>query len=162
MRFIAATTVDLRLAIQERRFREDLFDRLMSCPSRCPAPGAAGGHRAAARQFLPRDAGQFGRLVTVISPRAFEPLQRYSWPGNVRELENRVERSVALASESVLQLDNIPLDLTLAPVGSTPDDVLSLRARLEFVHQLFRGAATEHPGTTRWWPSCSASTGTLS
>ena len=47
VRFIAATTVDLRLVIQERRFREDLFDRLMSCPSRCPAPGAAGGHRAA-------------------------------------------------------------------------------------------------------------------
>ena len=101
--------------------------------------------------------------MTDISPRAFELLQRYSWPGNVRELENRVERSIALASESVLQLDDIPLDLALAPVGSTPDEVLSLReARLEFERQLIRRASTEHPGTTLWWPACSASTGTLS
>ena len=101
--------------------------------------------------------------MTDISPRAFELLQRYSWPGNVRELENRVQRSIALASESVLQLDDIALDLALAPVGSTPDEVLSLReARLEFERQLIRRASTEHPGTTRWWPACSASTGTLS
>jgi DNA-binding NtrC family response regulator len=138
VRFIAASNIDLHQAVRERRFRQDLYYRLNVVPITVPPlrerPEDIG---PLARHFLARYASQFGRAVTAISPRALELLQRYPWPGNVRELENIVERSVALATDTVVQLDDIPLDLALAPGPTASGEVLSLKeARLEFERQV--------------------------
>src|SRR5262249_22211206 len=110
VRFIAATNADLRRAVQDRRFREDLFYRLSVIPIAVPPLRERPEDVVPlAQHFLARYARHFGKPVTAISPRARDLLTRYHWPGNVRELENIIERSVALAGEPVVQLDDVPL-----------------------------------------------------
>ena len=137
VRIIAATNADLRQAVAAGRFREDLFYRLHVVPIAVPplrhrredvAPLA--GH------FLAKYARQFGKTVTDLSSGALAALERYHWPGNVRELENIVARSVALTSEPVVQLDQIPLDVALAPAEATAEDQLNLREARHEVERL--------------------------
>jgi DNA-binding NtrC family response regulator len=89
-----------------------------------------------ARHFLAKYARQFGKAVTDLSPGALEALERYQWPGNVRELENIVARSVALTSEAVVQLDQIPLDVALTPAEASGEDQLNLREARQEVERL--------------------------
>jgi len=148
VRFIAATNVDLGQAVQERRFRQDLFYRLNVIPITVPPLRERPEDIVPlAQHFLARYARHFGKPVIGVSPRALDLLQRYHWPGNVRELENIIERSIALATEPVVQLDDIPLDLALAPAGPTWDERHSLReARLEFEGQVIRRALNRAGG----------------
>jgi DNA-binding NtrC family response regulator len=148
VRFIAASNVDLRQAVQDRRFREDLFYRLNVIPITVPPLRERPEDIVPlAQHFLARYARHFGKPVIGVSPRALDLLQRYHWPGNVRELENIIERSIALATEPVVQLDDIPLDLALAPAGPTGDERHSLRdARLEFEGQVIRRALNRAGG----------------
>jgi two-component system, NtrC family, response regulator AtoC len=148
VRFIAATNADLRRAVEDRRFREDLFYRLNVIPIAVPPLRERPEDIVPlAQHFLARYARHFGKPVTAISPRGLDLLQCYHWPGNVRELENIIERSVALASEPVVQLDDIPLDPTLAPGPPSGDERLSLReARRELERRLIRRALVRAGG----------------
>jgi DNA-binding NtrC family response regulator len=137
VRIIAATNADLRQAVAGGRFREDLFYRLHVVPIAVPPLR----HRREdvaplARHFMAKYARQFGKTVTDLSPGALGALERYHWPGNVRELENIVARSVALASEPIVQLDQIPLDVALAPAEATAEDQLNLREARHEVERL--------------------------
>jgi DNA-binding NtrC family response regulator len=137
VRIIAATNADLRQAVAASRFREDLFYRLHVVPIAVPPLR----HRREdvaplARHFLAKYARQFGKTVTDLSSGALAALERYHWPGNVRELENIVARSVALTSEPVVQLDQIPLDVALAPAAATAEDQLNLREARHEVERL--------------------------
>jgi two-component system, NtrC family, response regulator AtoC len=137
VRIIAATNTDLRQAVTAGRFREDLFYRLHVVPIRvAPLRDRREDVAPLARHFLAKYARQFGKTVTDLSPGALEALERYHWPGNVRELENIVARSVALAAEPVVQLDQIPLDVALAPVEATAEDQLNLREARHEVERL--------------------------
>ncbi|MBI4607938.1 MAG: sigma-54-dependent Fis family transcriptional regulator, partial [Candidatus Rokubacteria bacterium] len=115
VRFLAATNLDLRRAVKERTFREDLYYRLNVVPIEVPPLRE---HREDIRllvdHFIRKYNHEFGKEVRGISRGALPMLLNYSWPGNVRELENIIERSVALATGPVLSLDNLPLDLALA------------------------------------------------
>jgi DNA-binding NtrC family response regulator len=148
VRFIAATNVDLRRAVVDGRFREDLFYRLNVIPVIVPPLRERREDiPLLAEHFLQKYARQFGKPVSAVSPGAMELLQQYHWPGNVRELENIIERSVALATEKVIQLADIPLDLAMVP-GRTPwDDGLTFReARQEFERQLILRALDRAEG----------------
>jgi DNA-binding NtrC family response regulator len=109
VRIIAATNVDLRQAVREGRFREDLFYRLNVINIELPP----------LRQrredipllvdfFLKKYAEENDRPVRHISPEALRPLMTYSWPGNVRELENVIERAVVISSGDEVTLDLLP------------------------------------------------------
>ena len=137
VRIIAATNADLRQAVAAGRFREDLFYRLHVVPIAVPPLR----HRREdvaplARHFMAKYARQFAKTVTDLSPGALGALERYHWPGNVRELENIIARSVALASEPIVQLDQIPLDVALAPAEATAEDQLNLREARHDVERL--------------------------
>jgi two-component system, NtrC family, response regulator AtoC len=137
VRIIAATNADLRQAVAAGRFREDLFYRLHVVPIAVPPLR----HRREdvaplARHFMAKYARQFGKTVTDLSPGALAALERYHWPGNVRELENIVARSVALATEPIVQLDQIPLDVALAPAEATAEEQLNLREARHEVERL--------------------------
>jgi DNA-binding NtrC family response regulator len=147
VRIIAATNADLRQAVAAGRFREDLFYRLHVVPIAVPPLR----HRREdvaplARHFMAKYALQFGKTVTDLSPGALGALERYHWPGNVRELENIVARSVALASEPTVQLDQIPLDVALAPVEATAEDQLNLREARHDVERLLILRALDRAG----------------
>ncbi len=137
VRIIAASNMDLRQAVSVGRFREDLFYRLHVVPIVVPPLRDRRDDVAPlARHFLAKYARQFGKAVTDVSPGALDALERYHWPGNVRELENIVARSVALTSEAVVQLDQIPLDVALAPPEAMGEDHLNLREARQEVERL--------------------------
>jgi len=147
-RIVAATNVDLRQAVASGRFREDLFYRLHVVPIAVPPLRERREDiPTLARHFLARYAGQFGKGMRDLSPGALEALVRYEWPGNVRELENVIARSVALAEGPVVQLDQIPLDVALAPGSPARDEQFNLReARQEFERLLILRALDRADG----------------
>jgi transcriptional regulator with GAF, ATPase, and Fis domain len=110
VRVIAATNVDLRAALENGTFREDLYYRLNVVPINIPPlrdrkediPFLAAHFAARVSRDMARDCG--------ITQAAVEKLISYEWPGNVRELENVIERSIVLCGGSKLEPSDIRLD----------------------------------------------------
>jgi two-component system response regulator HydG len=109
VRLIVATNRDLESAIEEGRFREDLYYRInvvhIDLP---PLRSRAGDVLPLAQHFLRQFAERAGKNVIGIAPAAANKLVAYTWPGNVRELQNCVERSVALARYDQIGVDDLP------------------------------------------------------
>jgi len=103
VRIVSATHVDIHKAIEENRFREDLYYRLNVVHVGLPAlrervediPLLAG-------YFLKKFAARMQKDVSTISPEAQEQLMTHTWPGNVRELENAIQRAIAVASDNTI------------------------------------------------------------
>ncbi|MFL6448251.1 MAG: sigma-54-dependent transcriptional regulator [Bryobacteraceae bacterium] len=111
VRIVAATNVDLREALEQGRFREDLYYRLNVVPiSVPPLRERKEDIPFLAVHFLQKHAKDLGSIATAISPAALDRLVQHSWPGNVRELENTIERSLVLASNEVLQPADIRIE----------------------------------------------------
>ncbi len=93
---IAATNKDLKLAIEQREFREDLYFRISTFRLRIqPLKDRPGDIVPLVAQSLARHVK--GGLPFTVTPEAQVMLQNYPWPGNVRELENVVQRAVVLS-----------------------------------------------------------------
>jgi DNA-binding NtrC family response regulator len=109
VRLVCATNRDLETAIEERRFREDLFFRINVVQVALPPLRVRGNDILLLTQtFLGRFAIQAQKSVQGISPAAAEKLMAYPWPGNVRELQNAVERAVALTRFEEIAVDDLP------------------------------------------------------
>ena len=137
VRVVAATHRDLRAAIKEGRFREDLFYRLavieIAIP---PLRDRPEDIMPLAEHFLVRAAARSGRAIRGISASAARRLVAYGWPGNVRELENAIERSVALARDEWISVDDLPPTLETVP---TPDLFASAAERMMTWEELEKG-----------------------
>src|SRR5712692_5251764 len=95
VRVVAATNHDLRAAIGEKRFREDLYYRLSMVEIHVPRLAERKEDLPLLeRHFISRFAAQYGKEIRGLTPRAQILLARHSWPGNVRELERSEERRV--------------------------------------------------------------------
>jgi DNA-binding NtrC family response regulator len=120
IRMIAATNRDLRAALEEGTFREDLYYRLNVVPIDIPP---LRDHKEdipeLVNHFLARFAMDSEKEIEKITPAALAMLMEYHWPGNVRQLENSVERAVALASGPVLDAKDIYLDTAPGRAGAT-------------------------------------------
>ncbi len=109
VRVIAATNRDLEGAIEEKRFREDLYFRLNVIQIPLPPLRSRGGDvLPLAQRLLETFAERAGKPITGIAPAAAEKLVAYSWPGNVRELQNCIERAVALARLEHIVVEDLP------------------------------------------------------
>ena len=109
VRIVAATNRDLELAVEEGRFREDLFYRIHVVRIEVPPLKARGNDvLELAQHQLERFANKAGKPVKSISSAAAERLLSYDWPGNVRELQNAIERAVALTRYEELTADDLP------------------------------------------------------
>jgi DNA-binding NtrC family response regulator len=112
IRVITATHVDLVKAIEEGKFREDLYYRLNVIPVTVPSlRERAGDIPLLIEYFLKRLRETKKSTVTSISPDALKLMISYDWPGNVRELENLMERMVILAENNTLTVDDLPLKI---------------------------------------------------
>jgi two-component system response regulator HydG len=112
LRLVAATNQDLRAAVREGRFREDLYYRLNVIA--VPIPPLRDRREDVpllAEHFLQLYAARNGRHLGGFSRAALDLLTRYEWPGNVRELENTVERAVVLCRGSAIELEDLPPDV---------------------------------------------------
>ncbi|MBK9089962.1 MAG: sigma 54-interacting transcriptional regulator [Holophagales bacterium] len=110
-RIVAATNRDLKEAIRQGRFREDLYYRLRVVPIHVPPLRERSEDvELIARYLLARIGGRAGRAVQL-SPDTLAALERYDWPGNVRELENALEYAVALGRGQTVQLEDLPAEI---------------------------------------------------
>jgi two-component system NtrC family response regulator len=110
-RILAATNVDIKQAMVEGRFREDLFYRLGVVIVALPPLRERGEDVVLlARALLQRSAAEGHRKIIGFSRQAVSALQSYSWPGNVRELENRIKRGVIMAQGPQLTPTDLELD----------------------------------------------------
>jgi formate hydrogenlyase transcriptional activator len=106
VRLIAATNRDLDKAVEEGRFRADLFHRLNVFPIRVPPLRERREDiPLLIWAFVERFARRMGKQIKRIPARTIRQLQQYSWPGNIRELRNIVERGMILATGDVLQIE---------------------------------------------------------
>jgi DNA-binding NtrC family response regulator len=104
VRLIAATNKDLKAAVADGSFREDLFYRIDIFPIRVPPLRERRDDIAVlAHHFLKLFAEELGKKMTGFSEGALSVLTRYDWPGNVRELENAVQRAVILATDGLIR-----------------------------------------------------------
>ncbi|MGA7589593.1 MAG: sigma-54 dependent transcriptional regulator, partial [Candidatus Sulfotelmatobacter sp.] len=111
VRLIAATNRDLREALEQGTFREDLYYRLNVVPiDIAPLRQRKEDIPDLVNLFISRFAGDSGKPVEGITPEAMQILVNYHWPGNVRELQNIIERACALAKSAVLKVEDIHLD----------------------------------------------------
>ena len=106
IRVLAATNRDLKQAINEGTFREDLYYRINVFPIHVPPLRDRGDDIVRlATAFVDRFAHRMGRTVASLAKTDLERLRSYNWPGNVRELQNVIERAVITAQSGELNLD---------------------------------------------------------
>ena len=109
VRILTATNRDLETAIEEGRFREDLYFRINVIQCDLPPLRARGTDTLIlAQSFLEMFASRAGKKVTDISKGVAEKMLAYNWPGNVRELRNVLERAVALTRYDRLGVEDLP------------------------------------------------------
>jgi transcriptional regulator with PAS, ATPase and Fis domain len=119
-RIIAATNSDLRRAISESRFREDLYYRLRVVPIEMPPLRTRREDiEPLAIYLLTRVAARHGRELRF-SPDAVRAMLRYRWPGNVRELENAIEYAVAVVKGQTIHAEDLPLEVVEATESPAP------------------------------------------
>ena len=116
VRIVTSTNRDLSEEVAAKRFRKDLYYRLkvveLTVP---PLRDRRDDILPLARVFLAQAAHRMKRNVETLAPAAADQLLHYDWPGNVRELENAMERAVALARKSRVELDELPPEVRNAP-----------------------------------------------
>jgi DNA-binding NtrC family response regulator len=132
-RLIAATNRDLEDAVEEGRFRQDLYFRVNVIRIHVPPLRARGGDTLLlAQSFARKLASRLGKSVTGISAPAAERLLAYPWPGNIRELQNAIERAVAMTRYDNLVVEDLPESIRnhkrapLLPSGEDPAEFLPM------------------------------------
>jgi transcriptional regulator with GAF, ATPase, and Fis domain len=109
VRVIAATNVNLEKAIEDGKFRKDLYFRLSVFPITIPPLRERPEDiHLLIYHFLELYKQKTGRFVSGISKEAIRALVNYEWLGNVRELENAIERAVIIASGRQIEIDDLP------------------------------------------------------
>lgn len=112
VRVVAATNQDLRAALEQGTFREDLYYRLNVVPiSLPPLRERKEDIPFLARHFLEKLAPETGSRAESITDEAIARLMSYHWPGNVRELENVIERSLVMCAGATLDAPDIKLEM---------------------------------------------------
>jgi two-component system, NtrC family, response regulator AtoC len=133
IRVVAATNRDLEFAIEEGRFREDLFFRLNVVLLELPPLRTRGSDvLLIAQHFVELFAGRMDKRVLGLSAGAAEQLLAYAWPGNVRELRNCIERAVALAQYDHVMSEDLPEKIRtykashIVVAGTDPSDLVTM------------------------------------
>ncbi len=146
VRLIAATNRDLREALEQGTFREDLYYRLNVVPiDIAPLRQRKEDIPELVNLFITRFAADSGKPVKSITPEAMQILVNYHWPGNVRELQNIIERACALAKGTVLEMSDIHIDMRPAKAvngaaGFLPEGMTLERWEDEMIQEALRRA----------------------
>src|ERR1700722_12941525 len=146
VRVVAATNRNLRTALEQGTFREDLYYRLNVVPiDIAPLRERKEDIPALVNLFISRFAEDSRKPVEGVSPAAMQIMGNYDWPGNVRELQNIVERACALAKGSVLEpadihLDTRPAKAANGTAGLLPEGMTLEQWEDEMVQEALRRA----------------------
>ncbi|HYV89875.1 MAG TPA: nitrogen regulation protein NR(I) [Candidatus Polarisedimenticolia bacterium] len=142
VRIIAATHRDLRQAIRQGQFREDLFYRLNVVPIRLPPlRDRSEDIIDLARHFLAQEAGSSPKALDAA---AQQRLREHGWPGNVRELENLMRRIAVLYSQPVIGADIVESELAGSAVPGNDDQLARSESLSEATERHLRQYFTAH------------------
>jgi DNA-binding NtrC family response regulator len=124
VRVIAATNHDLRAAIADKRFREDLYYRLSMVEIQVPSLGERKEDLPLLeRHLIAKFASQYGKEIRGLTRRAQIRLALHSWPGNVRELENVIGHACMMTLGDTIDVQDLPPYLQAAGrIGADPAD----------------------------------------
>jgi len=143
VRIIAATNVDLELAVQEGKFREDLYYRLnvlhLGMP---PLREREGDIELLARFFFEKFVRQEKSRVKGFTRRALETINMHDWPGNVREMINRVRRAIVMCEGDFIT----PADLGLERRRASREPTTLEQARIQSERDAIQNALRRHMG----------------
>ncbi len=135
VRVVTASNRSLPQLVKDGKFREDLYYRLNVIKIDLPPLRDR-------REDIPLLAAHFvtkytraGEQPKQIAPEAMETLLSYSWPGNIRELENAIERACVTSHDRVIQVENLPSDLTLPPKSNSPLEIDLRRPLADHLHE---------------------------
>jgi DNA-binding NtrC family response regulator len=110
-RVIAATNRNLRVEVEERRFRDDLFYRLAVITVTLPALRVrASDIRSLALHLMNKNRNELKKRIEGIAPEALAKLEAYGWPGNIRELDNVIQRAIIVTQGNWITADAILLE----------------------------------------------------
>jgi two-component system response regulator AtoC len=119
-RIIAATSADLEAAVQQGRFREDLYDRLKVMPIVLPPlRERTEDIPLLVEYYLPKYNAEFHKSFRRLSADGLRMLMSYSWPGNVRELQNLTERILIREQGDTILPEHLPPEIT-QPINGCP------------------------------------------
>lgn len=142
IRVIAATHRDLRTAIAEKTFREDLYYRLGMVEIHVPRLAERQGDLPLlTRHFIAKFADQYQKHITGVTRRAEILLARHSWPGNVRELENVIGHAAMMVQTEVIDVQDLPPyigkeEVLGATISSSSASTLEEQERLLLIQAL--------------------------
>ena len=121
VRVVAATNKDLRLAVSEKRFREDLFYRLSMVEIDMPAlRERVGDLPLLMEHFRDMWSDRFQKVVRGFTAQSRRILEAHNWPGNVRELENVVGHACMMAADDLIDAEDLPVYLATQRPGCQP------------------------------------------
>jgi transcriptional regulator with PAS, ATPase and Fis domain len=136
IRVIAATNKDIKQAIQNGRFREDLYYRLgvieLEVPPLRKRPEDI---ISLARHLVEKTAVRLGMTRLRLDATTLDCLSAYVWPGNVRELENAIERAAVLCKDGVIHLEDLPAGIVRASYSPLGEPLGSGRSLQEVEHR---------------------------
>ncbi len=147
VRIVAATHRDLRSAIADGEFRDDLYYRLsmveLTVP---PLRDRPEDIPLLARHFVQKFSREFGKAIVGLTPRAIIVLQRHSWPGNVRELEHVIGRACMLSENATIDACDLPQELTQKTAPSKEESEGSVSHLADQERRLVEEALRESGG----------------
>ena len=148
---LAAANIDLQAAVDEEKFRADLFFRLNVIPLHMPLLRERSEDIGLLVDFFLRKFGQEYPDVEPrrVTPRAMSTLRRYDWPGNVRQLENYLHRIFVLSENEAIDLEDLPPEISDSslPPGDFPVEIPADGVALEeIVKEYIRVALTQTGG----------------
>lgn len=109
VRIISATNRDLKQAVEQKEFREDLYYRLNSFPIYIPPlRHRRGDILIIAHHFLDKMNNKLGKQIKGFTKKALKLIYEYSWPGNIREMENTIERCIIISESDMIDVDDLP------------------------------------------------------
>ena len=131
VRILAATNRDLKTAIREKRFREDLFYRLNVISIHIPPLRQRKEDiPLLANAFIQKYCLEMNKEEVKVAPSALKLLMDYDWPGNVRELENIIERALVIGQGQKIEADGLPFSRR----DLAPADLPKSLKKMESVH----------------------------
>jgi two-component system response regulator AtoC len=149
VRLIAATNVELEKAMNEGKFREDLYYRLNVIPIFLPALRERREDIGPLiEHFIEKFASKNSKKINGISQEALHTCMAYDWPGNVRELENAIENAVVLSESEIILPEDLPSYIQVQaktknlPIKQSADG-LNYKEQLEFAEKMIIKKALE-------------------
>ncbi|MGE5409661.1 MAG: sigma-54-dependent transcriptional regulator, partial [Clostridiales bacterium] len=114
VRIISATNVDLKIAVEKKEFREDLFYRLNSFPITLPPLRERRSDiLVLVDHFVEVFNNKLNKNIKGFTKRALKLIYEYDWPGNIRELENTIERCIILSESNMIDIEDLPTHIKM-------------------------------------------------